>query len=102
MTKIFASKMDLEREINGEFSRLQVAATSEIYNAMDRLGLSKRDLARKMSVPLDYLSGMLDGDMPITMKMLVRFSVVLEFRWDLKIMPINYIRPIKKTKEIVR
>ncbi len=98
MTEILKKK-DIEREITGETSRLYATIASKVYDAMDAQGISKDELAKKVGIPVEYLSQLLDGEFPITIKMMVRLATALGFKWDLGIIA-ESVAPNFKTKEV--
>ena len=100
MTQILKKRLDKKTEIELEFSHIQTVIANEVYNAMDRLGLTRAKLAEKLTISPEYLAGMLDGDMPITIKMMVQMANALGFTWQLT--PTSLFRPAGKFKGVAR
>ncbi len=86
MTEILKKRTDIEREVQGETSRIHVEIASKVYDAMDVQGISKEELAKLVGITPEYLSQLLDGEFPITIKMMVRLATTLGFKWDLGIL----------------
>ncbi len=66
---------------------------SKIYDAIDAHGISKEDLAKRVGIPLKYLSQLLDGEFPITIKMMVQLATALGFKWNLGVLAESHEGP---------
>ncbi|TSC89590.1 MAG: hypothetical protein G01um10143_80 [Parcubacteria group bacterium Gr01-1014_3] len=103
MNEILKKRKNIEREVQGEASRLHVAISSKVYDAIDARGISKDELAKRVGIPSEYLSQLLDGEFPITIKMMVRLATALGFKWDLGVLTESYERPtVSKLKGSAR
>jgi len=74
----FAAKLtEFEKEPEFQVERLLIRVNEQICEAMEKQGLSKADLARKLGVSRAFVTKLLNGKPNITMRTLVEVAMAL-------------------------
>lgn len=69
------------REIAVEVARLGLCIANGVYDAMENKNINKKEVARRVGVSTTYLQKLLDGDILLSLPMMVKISHALNFQW---------------------
>src|SRR5881296_213097 len=84
----FASLFDrLERSESSEIDAAKLEISEQIYLAMERQGVSKADLARRLGKSRAYVTKVLQGRTNFTLESIVRITRALNCKLDFSLMP---------------
>lgn len=66
-----------------EAARLSVTVLVQIHRRMNKLGISRSELARRMGVSRPYISKVLNGCENLTLETVGRFGLALGVHWTI-------------------
>lgn len=82
-----------------ELGALLLDLNVDVIGGMERLGLSRTDLAERLGTSRAYVTKLLDGQENMTLKTLVRVANALEMKVDARFIPRERAaRPAKKAR----
>ena len=77
---------DYERESRAEAGRLSTLFSAAVIEEMDRQGITRKDLAKRMGMSKQNIYSHLDGEKPITMLTMGKFAAGLGIYFNISVM----------------
>lgn len=76
---------DEKEKIDTDAGFISLVFISEIEKHMDRIGISKADLARELKTSKSYLTQLWRGDKYLNMAMIAKIQFVLRVKFEIKL-----------------